>query len=235
MITVDILALEELSDHMVNMASDVDELLSQMQMTCTEIRDNPEMAAYPQYTPVLEALMGCTNTIAQINESVQSLKIILLGSVDEYKENEEGFAKQLDQMLSSLNALHLDFSAAAAAAAMLPIEMDEEIIGQNKLQQLVADSSSDMQLTNLAAVTQVIEEEYGVTNTKSVTQLAQDIAKEADAAAISGIRAEALKIEDDDEIALAAGFGNTVADNRTSLDHAVDQAQKIVIDSTSED
>lgn len=232
MIEAEFSDLELLADNVASISSEMDELYIKMKLMYEEIIVNLELQAYPQYNSVCESLAQGVNTVFRMNEILMTLKNIMLSAPEEYKLQEERFREMLEGSITSLSALQIDISV--ANTEVIPIEMNEELTGQNQIQLLVAENSIEMQMTNIAAVTQTIKEEYCIENIDISSQSVREIADAAEDSALSSVAAESVEIEkDSDGLELREEYINQVYENKSSLENFVAAAEEIKIDETN--
>lgn len=198
MIAVDLSQLEQLSDLIFKISNNTDDLLSHKRELLSEIEDDSEFATYPQCASIIDLISGSVDMISQLNESVQSLKNVIAASVEEYKENEKKFTEALTDMLGTLNGLQVNL-ASATAADLVAVEKDIGEVSKNEVQKLVAESSTEMELINIAAVKAAVDEELCVAEVKSNSKLVKDIADAEEETEDADFRAAAIKIEDEED------------------------------------
>ena len=225
MITVDLDGLAQMTDTLTSAASASEDILGGMHLLDAEMQANPELLAYPQSTPAIEALAEAMQEMAQLSDSLITLKNILSDAEEEYKKQEEILRDAVGGFLSTLAALQTELGA-AQAAQMLVIEQDTETFAQKCVQDLVADSSTEMELTSIAAVSQVIEEDYGVTGVRSNAKLAQDVENAAEEIEITDAAAAGMHVEEE-EIVLSANFVKQTRADREGLDQVVAAAEML--------
>lgn len=228
MIEVDLVELERLTDTLAAASSSTEDLVGRMHSLGVEMQANPELLTYPQSTPVLEMLSSAETRAVRLSETLITLKTLIAEAVEDYKAQEDEFLKELDGALSSISALSVSIGA-AQAAQMLVIETDTETFAQNRVQELVAQDHAEMEMTSLAAVSKVIEEEYGVTAVHSDARLAQELEDAAGETEMSALAASAIRIEDDEEELLKKGFAEQAANDREEMDTAAALAEKIAV------
>ncbi len=227
--------LELLSDKIVGISSDMDELYIQMKYLYEEMSTNPELPSYPQCNAVLENFATGMDRIFRMNEMLLTLKGVMLSADDEYKAQEQKFCELISGCTAALSALQFELSA--AFTDMLPVEQNPEVVTQNQVQQLVAQSSSDMQITNIAAVAKMIQEEYCVDTADSSAKVMQSVLDASDDAAISSVSAESIKFDEEElDSVITKDFAQNIVTQENELDEAVAAAEKIkteVTDPTS--
>ena len=236
MITVDLSALEELSAMTNTSASDADDVRSRLRDVIAEMEENVELTQLPQSASALEALDNCVNTMGDLSESMQALRQLMLGAAEEYAENERRFTEELDAMFETLNGIGTALSA-AEVADLVVVEKNYDDLCKTQVEKLVAESSSAMEMVNVAAVSKVIDEQYGVTDVKSdVKQLTQDAERQSEQLEGASIAASAVTVDDEDEI--NTDLKSSVAEMNDSMDEidlAAFNAQNLKVKDEEED
>lgn len=178
MIAVDLPELERLCDLLKTLASNTDETLNLMRKILSEMQEDMELQMYSQSAVACEAVSIGINAINRGNDMLQSLKGILYAALEEYKGQEQSHKDAIHLMSSRLDHMHTGLAMAVSAASFTaPVERCTEVMQQNKVQELVAASSSEMQLTMIAAVTKTVNEEYGIEEVRPCESI-KDLVKE---------------------------------------------------------
>lgn len=162
MIYVDIPEIEKLSELLVIIASLSDETLSKLRHIYGEMQSDLELANYPQCPMCLEATALSIDALNRANDMLQSLKGILLSVPGEYEAKEQEHRNMISRMTELLAAYNIDLGAAISPTGVPIEEQSAEQERQAQVQQLVADSAAEMELTNIAAISKVVKEEYDV-------------------------------------------------------------------------
>lgn len=164
MIKVDLAEIELLTDLLVKMASDTEESLNKLRQISNEMYNDIELPAYPQTPVALEAVSVAIESLNRGNDTLQSLRNAILPVVSKYQENEKRCSDALMRMTATMDAASVGFNAAVSSTGIIPVEHTDGIVSQEKVQQLVSDSVQEMQITNIAAVSKAVKEEYEVSN-----------------------------------------------------------------------
>lgn len=168
MITIDIAQIEVLIDLLVKSASDADEVLSRLRSVATEIQNDVELPLYAQADVVLESVALAIQALNRGTDTLLSLKGTMMPVADIYRENEKNNKDALSRMTAYIDSVKTGFSAAISTYTIPQAEHSDSVSSQSKVQQLVADSVSEMQATNIAAITKVVKEEYEAKTIKSL-------------------------------------------------------------------
>ena len=168
MIRADIAELEQLTDLLVRIASDADDVLSRLRQISSEMHEDIELAAYPQSLFALEAVSGAVDALNRGNDTMQSLKNVMLPAADAYRENEQRNIDALSRMTVRMDTVGTGYQAAIVSNGCAHVEHCSGAAAQEKVQQLVADSVEQMQVTNIAAVTRTVREEYRIAEIKEL-------------------------------------------------------------------
>ena len=170
MIKVDLAEIELLSDLLVKMSSDTEEALNKLRLISNEMHEDLELPSYPQTPMTLEAVSIAIESLNRGNDTLQSLKNAIRPVVSTYQENEQRNKDALARMTAIMDAATVGFDAAVSSAGITPVEQSDSIISQEKIQQMVADSVQDMQITNIAAVSKAVKEEYEVSTVADLAE-----------------------------------------------------------------
>lgn len=162
MIRVDIAEIEKLTDILVKIASDSDEALSRLRQVSNEMHNDVELPAYPQTPVALEAVSSAIDALSRGNDTLQSLKGFMLPVASTYQETEQKHKDALNRMTATMDNVVVGYNAAIVSDNIAHIEHTDATVTQTKVQQLVADSVEDMQVTNIAAVSKSVREEYEI-------------------------------------------------------------------------
>ena len=170
MIKVDIAELEKLTDILIRLASDSDEVMSRLRRVSNEMHEDIELETYPQSAVALEAVSVALDALNRGNDTLQSLKSAILPVADMYRENEQKNKDALSRMVAIMDSVCVEYNAAIVSDHIAHIEHTDSIVSQSKVQQMVADSVEEMQVTNIAAVSKTIREEYEVSDVADLVE-----------------------------------------------------------------
>lgn len=164
MIAADISELEKLSFIIAGLASDTDETLNLLRRTLSEMENDAEFQLQVQGVEACEHISFSIDKINRVNDMLQSLKHVLSLVPSEYRENEEKHKNAISRMTERIKKIGTGFAAVASSSQITPVEQSNENIRQNDIQKLVSDSAEEMQMVNIASLTQTIKDEYGIEN-----------------------------------------------------------------------
>ena len=164
MIKVDLSEIELLSDLLVRTASDTEEALGKLRQVSREMQEDVELSTYLQAPMALESISGAIAALNRGNDTLQSLKNVLLSVEDTYQETEKKAKNALNRMTVSMDAAGVGYNCAMAPEGIKPPEQSDEITAQEDLQQLVSDNVQQLQAINIAAITKVVTDEYEVSS-----------------------------------------------------------------------
>lgn len=170
MIRVDIAEIEKLTDILVKIASDSDEVLSRLRQVSNEMLNDVELSSYPQSAIALEAISGALDALNRGNDTLQSLKNTMLPIASIYQENEQKNKDALNRMAALMGSMSVGYNAAIVSDNIAHVEHSDSLTSQSKVQQLVADSVEEMQVTNIAAVTKTVREEYEISSVEELVE-----------------------------------------------------------------
>lgn len=170
MIRVDIAEIEILTDLLVKMASDTEEALSKLRQISNEMHNDVELPSYPQTPVTLETVSVAIDSLNRGNDTLQTLKNAMLPVATTYQENEQKSKNALARMTAIMDTAAVGFSAAVSPSGITPVEHTDNAISQGKVEQLVAESVMEMQVTNIAAVSKAVKEEYEVSTVADLVE-----------------------------------------------------------------
>lgn len=170
MIGVEISELEKIADILFLMASNTDETLNALRRISAEMQEDLELKVYPQSTNILEEVCFGIESLNRANDTLQSLKHIVLSAVSEYQANEEKNKNTLARMSNCLESLYQGMNVAVTPGEIVHAEIASEAMNQNRVQELVAGSVQEMQIANIAAVSKVLEEEYSIDEVEDIKE-----------------------------------------------------------------
>lgn len=162
MIIADIGELEKLSNMLISVSSETDEVLQWLRKTSSEIKTDLDLQTYPQYPLVTEAVSLSIDALNRGNDTIQSLKNVLLYVATEYENDEKKHKNVLARMTTLLSGINVNLTSAASPADTASVERDEQTDRHEQVVSLVSESSLEMQMANIAAITQKTDEEYGI-------------------------------------------------------------------------
>lgn len=168
MIKVNLAEIENLSSALIDSASKTDDSLQKLRFLSNEMVNDTELPMYTQSEAILLAVTSAVNALNRGNDTLLSLKNIILSIPDAYQELEKSHKDALNRMITTMSSLNLNYSSVITSPNTPLVEEDDAIQSQNNVQQLVADSCEDMQITNIAAISKVIEDEYNIQEIKEI-------------------------------------------------------------------
>ncbi len=170
MIKVNMAEIETLTDILIKVSSDSDEVLNRLRQIFNEMHNDVELPLYPQSSIALEAVSGSLDAINRGNDVLQSLKNTLLSIATTYQETEKRNKDALNRMSAMMDNISVDYNAAIISNSITPVEHNNDIESQNIIQQMVADGVEEMQATNIAALTKAVREEYEISEIEDLTE-----------------------------------------------------------------
>lgn len=168
MIKVDIAEIEKLTDVLVKIASDSDEVLSKLRQVFNEMHNDIELPSYPQSAIAQEMLSEAINSLNRGNDTLQYLKSTILPIASIYQETEKKNKNALNRMTALMDGVSVGYNEAVVFDSIAYVEHSDSITSQRKVQQLVADSVGEMQATNIAAISKTVSEEYEISAVKDL-------------------------------------------------------------------
>lgn len=157
MIVADVQEIERLTDLLFSAASETEDVLLRLRRTAAELQDDPALRQYPQYPAAAEAVSLGIDALHRGNETLQSLKNVLLFAAAEYAENEQKHKEALSAMTARLSAIGRNFHAAATRGETACMLRDAQT---DRVAQAAAPVL-EPQVAVIAAITDRVAEEYG--------------------------------------------------------------------------
>ena len=161
MIIADIGELEKLSSMLISISSETDDVLQRLRKMSSEIQSDLDLQTYPQYPLVTEAVSLGVDALNRGNDTLQSLKNVLLYVATEYESNEKKHKNALARMTTILSGINVNLTAATTPDTA-SVERDEQTDKHEQVVSLVSDSALEMQMANIAAITKKADGEYGI-------------------------------------------------------------------------
>lgn len=168
MIKVNLAEIEILSATLMDSASKSEDTLQKLKFLSNEIANDIELPMYTQADAVLQAVSHATDTLNRSNDTLQSLKNVISSVSSTYQETEKANTDALNRMLSIMSSLDAGYNSIIVSQNTPLVEHDDTVMALDKVQQLVTESSEEMQITTIAAITKVIEDEYEINDIKEV-------------------------------------------------------------------
>lgn len=162
MIIADINELERITDMLVSVSSETDEVLNRLRKISAEIHSDFDLQTYPQYSVVTESVSLGIDALNRGNDTLQSLKNVLLHVATEYGENEKKHKNAIARMTARLSDVCVNLSSTILSKDAVSIERDSQTDRHAEVVSLVSDSAVEMQMVNIAAIAKITDEEYGI-------------------------------------------------------------------------
>lgn len=168
MTTINISEIELLVDTLSKTASHSDEWLNRLRGLYTEMKNDVELATYPQCDIILQHMHTAITNLEQSNDTLQSLGNALINAPDLYRENEKKIKEVLNCSVTYLDCISAEYNVAISSNTIPIIDCLPNENSNDSVQNLVANSLTEMQMTNISAISKTVKEEYEV---KSVQPL----------------------------------------------------------------
>ena len=168
LIKVNVFELEKITNNLIKITSDTDELLNRLKSISSEMQNDVELSTYIQSKKLIDSVLVATDAINRGNDIAQTLKNVMLSVASDYKETEKMNIDALNRMIIVMDAVSSRYNASVTSYNIPHIEHTDLLASQNKVQQLVTDNAEEMQITNIAVITKVVQEEYEVKSVKDM-------------------------------------------------------------------
>ncbi len=167
MIISDISELEHIADILSVGSNGLDDTLNKAKSAFEEMSVDTEFAGYPQARQCLQMMGEAIQTLSVVNERIRDLKNIMLFVPSDYSDRERECKNELSRMASYLGILNT--TATAVLSPNYPFVTGEKTAtDQDELQKMVEGSAEELRITNIAAVSKIIEKDYPVKKIREV-------------------------------------------------------------------
>lgn len=170
MIIADIGELEKIINMLISVSSETDEVLNRLRKTSAEIQSDFDLQTYPQYPYITESVSLGINALNRGNDTLQSLKNVLLYVATEYVDNEKKYKNALARMTALLSGIGANLTSATLSEDIVSVERDTQTDLHAQVVSLVSDSALEMQVANIAAITKKTDEEYGTVDIEAMSK-----------------------------------------------------------------
>lgn len=170
LISVDTEELERLSDVFLALGTKSDDSYEKLRKISNEMAYDVDLLSYPQGASATEMVSYAVNSLNQVNGSVQSLKGLLLTLAEFYKDKEKEYSSAISRITAIMDSLNVNVNTAITSPDIAIVEVTDEVDGHSDIQRLVDESAVQMQITNIAAVNKVIEEDYDINDVKTFSE-----------------------------------------------------------------
>lgn len=162
MIFADVAEIEKISHILSALADRADEALSVLRRTLAEMQNDVEFGMYPQHTTVCNSVSSSIDSLARGNDILQTLKGVLANAVREYEDAEESNVNALNRMADLLSHIQTGMFLSTLPGQIPTVANENQPNSLDRVRGLVSASAAEMQLTNIAVISKVIKEEYGI-------------------------------------------------------------------------
>ena len=162
MIYINTDGLENISDLLVALASQTENEFYRAKAALMELQENTQFQSYPQYVSACETMSHATDELFRLKDTLNTLMNILLSASGDYIQEEKKKVELLRKVTDCLASVSYNLSVAVETSGKAEVEKSDEMLSMDEIQKLVADSNLQMQMTNIAAVSKKVQEEYEV-------------------------------------------------------------------------
>lgn len=173
MIKVSIAEIENLTDILKKAASASDEVLNKLRQLSNEMTDDFELAAYSGVDGVMTVLSEAITALSHGNDTLQSLKNVMLPVADLYKDNERKNKEYLNKIIGVMNVTGDRYSTAVSSDSILYVEHSEAGAYQNRMMGLISDYDEKldgMRTTDIAAIAKIVKEDYKIKAVRTLNE-----------------------------------------------------------------
>lgn len=162
MIFADVAEIEKISHILSALADRADESLSVLRRTLAEMQNDVEFGMYPQHAAVCNSVSLSIDSLARGNDILQTLKGALSNAAHEYEETETNNINALNRMTNLLSNIQAGMFLSTLPEQVPTVANENQPNGLDRVRELVSASAAEMQITNIAVISKVITEDYGI-------------------------------------------------------------------------
>ncbi len=162
MIRIDTDELERLTEAFVKLEADVEDTIGKTTMLRNEMLDDPEFMAHPKSEAVVSILDNAVNVLNGLNEDINSVELLFHKAKTDFSENEKELIKAIEEINNKLDSIRNQLDATIASNQVVVVDRSEEMRPVNEVEKLVAGSSTDLELTNISALSELARKETEV-------------------------------------------------------------------------
>ena len=162
MIRIDTDELERLTESFIKLESDVEDTIGKTTMLRNEMLDDPEFMAHPKSEAVLTILDNAITGLNGLNEDINSVEVLFQKAKTDFSENEKELIKAIEEINNKLDSIRSQLDATIASNQVVVVDRSEEMRPVNEVEKLVAGSATDLELTNISALSELARKETEV-------------------------------------------------------------------------
>ena len=159
MIRINMDELDRLIDVFQNLSSDADNTMGKTTMLRNEMLNDPELMALANSEDIISILDQSIDSLIILNEDILSLKSVLIAAKDDFEANEKIIIKAINEIKNKLDSIQSELDATMNSNQIVVIDRSEQLSPVNEVEQLVAGSATALELTNIAALSQLATSE----------------------------------------------------------------------------
>jgi len=157
MIRINIEGLDNLTDLFVRLNSDTDNILGKTTMLRNEMLEDPDLMALSNSADIISIMDAAVSNLTQLHEDIQYLDNLFIKAKDDFSDNEKELIKSIDEISNRLNSIKIQLDSALISEQAVVIDRSELDSPVNDVERLVAGSVAELELTNIAALSQLAD------------------------------------------------------------------------------
>lgn len=166
MIRIDTDELERLIEVFLRLESDVDNILGKTSMLRNEMLSDAEFMAHPNSESVVSILDNKIDSFNCLNEDIRSVESLFNKAKEDFSENEKELIKAIEEINNRLDSIISQLDTTISSDQVVVIDRSEELKPVNEVEKLVSGSLTDLELTNISALSQLAKKKMEVKEIK---------------------------------------------------------------------
>lgn len=169
MIRINTDELERLSEVFIKLGTDVEDALGKTTLLRNEMLDDTEFMANPQSEGIITTLDWAINSLIGINEDINYVETLFQKAKNDFTDNENELVKAIEAINNKLDSIRSQLDSTIASNQVVVVDHSEELRPVNEVEKLVAGSVTDLELTNISALSELAKKETEVTEINDKT------------------------------------------------------------------
>ena len=159
MIRINTDELDRLTEVFIRLKSDTDNAMGKATMVRNEMMDDTEFMAIPKCDDVIAILDCAINNLTGINEDLGMVETLLVKAKEEFSDNERELINAIGLINNKLDSIVTQLDSTINSNQVVVVDRSEELRPVNDVERLVAGSVNELEITNIAALSQLAASE----------------------------------------------------------------------------
>ena len=159
MIRINIDELDRLTEVFIRLKSDTDDTLGKTIMLRNEMLDDTVFMTHPKSGDIVAILDWAINSLTGLNDDISSVEFLFHKAKEDFLENEKELIKEISAINNKLDSIRSQLDATISSNQVVVIDRSEEARPVNDVEQLVAESATELELVNISALSQLARRE----------------------------------------------------------------------------